>query len=82
MCYTTCTSSRAICLDLEPNMSSTCFIRSFKRFISRYGYSDNVISDNGSNFVSDDSRNFVASRFIEWHLKKPSLLGTDDFLRD
>ena len=67
----TCTSSRAICLDLEPNMNSTSYIRSFKRFISRYGCSDNVISDNGLNFVSDDSRHFVASRFIEQHLNLP-----------
>ena len=78
----TCAASRAICLDLVPKMNSASFIRSFKRFISCFGCPDNVISDNGSNFVSDDSRNFVASRFIEWHLKKPSLLGTDDFLRD
>ena len=47
----TCTASRAICLDLVPNMNSASFIRSFKRFISRYGCPDNVISDNGSNFV-------------------------------
>ena len=67
----TCAASRAICLDLVPNMNSASFIRSFKRFISRYGCPDNVISDNGSNFVSDDSRNFVASRFIEWHLNLP-----------
>ena len=52
-------------------MDSASFIRSFKRFNSRYGCTDNVISDNGSNFVSDDSRNFVASRFIEWHLYLP-----------
>ena len=37
----------------------------------RYGCPDNVMSDNGSNFVSDDSRNFVASRFLEWHLNLP-----------
>ena len=67
----TCAASRAICLDLVPNMNSASFIRSFKRFISRYGCPDNVISDNGSNFTSEDSRNFVASRFIEWHLNLP-----------
>ena len=67
----TCAASRAICLDLVPNMNSASFIRSFKRFILRYGCPDNVISDNGSNFVSEDSRNFVASRFIEWHLNLP-----------
>ena len=52
-------------------MNSASFIRSFKRFISRYGCPGNVLSDNGSIFVSDDSRNFVASRFIEWHLNLP-----------
>ena len=59
------------CLDLVPNMNSASFIRSFKRFSSRYGCPDNVISDNGSNFVSADSRNFVASRFIKLQLNLP-----------
>ena len=67
----TCAASRAICLDLVPNMNSDSFIRSFKRFISCYGCPDNVISDKGLIFVSDDSRNFVAGRFIEWHLNLP-----------
>ena len=66
----TCAASRAICLDLVPNMNSASFIRSFKGFNSRYGCLDNVISDNRSNFVSEDSRNFVA-RFIEWHSNLP-----------
>ena len=52
-------------------MNSASFIRSFRRFVLGYGCPDNVISDNGSDFVSDDSRNFVASRFIEWYLNLP-----------
>ena len=67
----TSAASRAICLDLVPNMNSASFIRSFKQFISPYGCPDNVITDNGSNIVSDDSRNFVASRIVEWHLNLP-----------
>ena len=66
-----CATSKAICLDLVPIINYASFIRRFKRFVSRYGCPDNVISDSGSNFVSDDSRNFVASRFIEWHLNLP-----------
>ena len=58
-------ASGAICIDLIPNMNSASFIRIFRRFVLGYGCPDNVISDNGSDFVSDDSRNFVASRFIE-----------------
>ena len=61
----TCAASRAICLDLVPNMNSAFFIRWFKQFILRYSCPANVILDNGSNFVSDDSSNFVASRFID-----------------
>ena len=61
----TCAASRAICLDLVPNMNSAFFIRWFKQFILRYSYPANVILDNGLNFVSDDSSNFVASRFID-----------------
>ena len=34
----TCAASRAICLDLVPNMNSASFIWSFKWFISRYGW--------------------------------------------
>ena len=52
-------------------MYSASFIRSFKRFISRYGCPDNVVSDNESNFVSNGSRNCVASKFIERHLNLP-----------
>ena len=67
----TSAASRAICLDLVPNMNSASFIRSFKRFISRYGCPDNVVSDTESNFVSNGSRNCVASKFIERHLNLP-----------
>ena len=52
-------------------MYSASFIRSFKRFISRYGCPDNVVSDTESNFVSNGSRNCVASKFIERHLNLP-----------
>ena len=60
-------------------MSSSSFIRSLKRFVSRYGCPGNVISDNRSNFVSDESRSFVTIRFIEWHLNLRLLYGTEDF---
>ena len=45
-------SSRGIALDVVPNLDSVSFIRSFLRFISRRGCPNNVISDNGKNFVS------------------------------
>ena len=65
----TCTASRAICLDLVPNMNSASFIRSFKRFISRYGCPD-VISDNRSNCFWRQQK-FCCQEIIEWHLNLP-----------
>ena len=63
----TCASSGSIFLDLVPNMNSASLSGSFKWIISRNGCPDNIISDNGSNFVSDKNRNFGASTFIQWH---------------
>ena len=42
----TCTSSRALHLELKPDMSISSFIRAVKRFVSRRGMPDRVISDN------------------------------------
>ena len=67
----TCASSRAILLDLVPDIGSTSFIRSFRRMIARRGCPNNVISDNGSNFVSTETQTFVTSLGVEWDLNIP-----------
>ena len=46
----TCCVTRAIHLDLVPDMSASTFIRSFKRFSSRRGLPALMISDNGKAF--------------------------------
>ena len=67
----TCASSRAILLDLVPDIGSTSFIRSFRRMIARRGCPNNVISDNGSNFISTETQTFVTSLGVDWDLNIP-----------
>ena len=67
----TCVSNRNIILDVSPSLSAESFIRSFRRFISRSGCLDNIISDNGKNFVSKDSQNFISNLNVRWHFNLP-----------
>ena len=67
----TCASTRNIILDVSPSLSAESFIRSFRRFISRRGCPNNIIIDNGKNFVSKDSQNFISNLNIRWHFSLP-----------
>ena len=63
----TCASTRNIILDLIPSLSANSLKNSLKRFISRGGCPDNVISDNSSNFVAIETQNFASNLNINWH---------------
>ena len=63
----TCASTRNIILDLIPSLSVNSLKNSLKRFISRRGFPDNIISDNGSNFVAIETQNFTRNLNIKWH---------------
>ena len=65
----TCASSRAIHLELTPNMKSPAFIRGFQRFASRRGTPDEIINDNFKTFKSKEVKRLmtklsVHQRFI------------------
>ena len=62
----TCASSRAVHLDLVPNMSSEAFVRSLERFIGRPGIPSLIISDNRKTFKGPEIRNLIASKNIKW----------------
>ena len=47
----TCTSTRAIYLDLASNLTGHECIELLKRFISKRGAPNNIISDNGKSFI-------------------------------
>ena len=73
----TCTSTRAIILDVFHNYHSSTFINCFKRLIAKLGCSSTVISDNGKTSISEDTQTFVSNHFINWkfNVKKAPWLG-------
>ena len=62
----TCASSRAIHLDLVPELSSKAFLRSFKRFVGRRGILTEVLSDNAKTFKSVEVHDYIRSIRIKW----------------
>lgn len=62
----TCASSRALHLELTPDISAEAFIRAFKRFIGRRGFPNFVISDNGKTFKDKTLKNYCLKHGIEW----------------
>ena len=59
----TCTSSRAIHLELVHNMKVPAFIREFKGFIARCGVPD-IVSDNFKTFKSIEAKRFMTHNNI------------------
>ena len=64
LCLYTCSSTRAVHLDLVTDMTSTTFILSFRRFAARRGVPSLMISDNAKTFKS-------ASKIIGQILNSP-----------
>ena len=55
----TCASSRAVHLELVPNMSVDGFLRGFKRFMARRGIPELIIGDNFKTFKSAEVKKFM-----------------------
>jgi len=66
LCLYTCCATRAVHLDLVPDMTAVTFMRCFKRFAARRGIPLRMISDNGKTFKS-------ASRIIKKSLESPEV---------
>jgi len=62
----TCSSSRAVYLDIATDYSADALIRILERFFNRYGAPRAILSDNGSNFTAKLTQDYVHSRFIQW----------------
>lgn len=78
----TCASSRAVHLDITPDLSADAFLRSFRRFISRRGIPKRVRSDNAKNFKSASKKlsrlldipevqQFLAEKRVLWSFQLP-----------
>ena len=68
----TCASTRAIHLELTPDLSANSFIRVLKRFIGRRGFPGLIISDNGTTFKDAKVKKFTLERNIEWKFNVPT----------
>ena len=66
-----CATSRAIILDITPEMDPSVLKQSIKLFIGRRGCPSNIISDNDKTFISQETGKFIISIGIEWHLNLP-----------
>ena len=62
----TCANTRAIHLDIVPDISCEAFINCLRRFFSRRGIPKLVISDNAKCFTGAQSKKFIESHDIEW----------------
>ncbi|KAH7721647.1 Pao retrotransposon peptidase family protein-like protein [Aphelenchoides avenae] len=52
VCLFTCLCVRAVHCELVPNLTTEQFFHAFKRFTARRSYPDEVLSDNGTNFLA------------------------------
>lgn len=51
VCVFVCMSTKAIHLELVPDLTTESFLNALRRFISRRGYCKNIYSDNGRTYV-------------------------------
>ena len=73
----TCSLTRAVYLELLPDLTTDEFLRSLKRFIARRGRPEKIFSDNGKTFIAaekwlrgvrkEEKRNdWLAKHHVEW----------------
>ena len=65
ICLFTCATSRAIHLELVPNLEGPTFIRAMRRFIGRRGFPKLLVSDNAKTFTSNVLKSFLMKHKIE-----------------
>ena len=63
----TCAVTRAVNLDLVPDLTASAFIRSLKRFIGRRGIPNLLISDNATCFKNEELR--LSEELLELHIR-------------
>ena len=67
----TCTSTRAIHLELSPNLLGNSLIRTLRRFKGRRGIPALVVSDNGQTFKDSKVKAFLLQERITWNFNVP-----------
>ena len=67
----TCMATRAVHLEIVPDLSSSACIRALRRFIARRGCPKLIISDNAKTFKAEETRNFLRDRGVNWKFIMP-----------
>ena len=78
ICLFTCAVTRAVHLELVPDLTAYSFILSFRKFCARRSYPQHMISDNASTFMSSWKvinalfnspyvKEFLSNRSISWN---------------
>ena len=62
----TCACTRGLFLDLVPDYTSASCIRGLRRFFSKRGVPQQIISDNGSQFTATETQSLASSKSIKW----------------
>ena len=76
----TCATSRALHLELVPDLSAETFLNCFRRFVSRRGIPRNIVTDNAKTFKSfsktllqllksSNVKSYLAEKRVTWSFK-------------
>ena len=68
---TTCATSRMIHLELTPDLTTSAYLRSQRRFTARRGFPKMIVSDNGKTFRGSELRRYNAKQGIKWRFNLP-----------
>ena len=68
----TCASSRALHLELVPDLTTDSFVRAFKGFMGRRGIPNIIVSDNGTTLHDGKVKNLALLKNISWQFNVPT----------
>ena len=82
VCLFTCCVTRAIHLEVVPDLTTPAFLRSLKRFVARRGLPKKILSDNGKTFVAaskeikaivnhPDVQSYLSGLGVKWIFNLP-----------
>ena len=77
ICLYACCVTRAVHLDVVPDLTPGAFLRSFRRFTARRGLPSKIVSDNGTTFKSASKqiaelmnnpgvKQYLAEKRVQW----------------
>ena len=76
LCLFTCTTTRAIHLEIVTNLSTKTFLLAFRRFVNRKSLPQIIVSDNGSTYLSTakELKKLLSSRSLMESLSQHGII--------